>query len=259
VVQEPISRIVVAVVVATGVACARTPASAVPADPGRFEPTVVVSGAPPTDAPPGMVWIPGGEFSMGSDASAEALCEVAGITKDAVPIHRVVVEGFWMDATEVTNEQFAAFVKATAYRTVAERPLNPADYPGVAVESLVPGSAVFRPPSDPVPLGIALQWWAYVPGATWRQPHGPGTTIDGRAQFPVVHVATKTRSHTPPGGAIVYRLRPSGNLPRAAVARANCLHGGMNWFLAVCTTRTSIKALFPIVIRARTALPVSLP
>ena len=80
-----------------------------------------------------MVWIPGGEFSMGSDAAADALCDHPGITRDAQPIHRVAVDGFWNRMpTEVTNEQFAAFVKATAYVTVAEQPPNPSEFPGVA-------------------------------------------------------------------------------------------------------------------------------
>jgi formylglycine-generating enzyme len=136
-----------------------------------------------------MVWIPGGEFSMGSEASADALCDVPGITKDAQPIHRVAIDGFWMDATEVTNEQFAAFVKATGYRTIAERPLDPADFPGAPVDALVPGSAVFTAPGRPVDLRNALEWWRYVPGATWRQPTGPGSDLRGRSRHPVVHVA----------------------------------------------------------------------
>jgi formylglycine-generating enzyme required for sulfatase activity len=136
-----------------------------------------------------MVWIPGGEFSMGSEASAEALCELPGITRDAQPIHRVAVDGFWMDTTEFTNEQFAAFVKATAYVTIAERPLDPAAFPGAPRELLVPGSTVFTPPSAPVDLKNTTQWWRYVPGATWRQPDGPGSHLTGRERHPVVQVA----------------------------------------------------------------------
>jgi formylglycine-generating enzyme required for sulfatase activity len=136
-----------------------------------------------------MVWIPGGEFSMGSDAAADALCEVSGITRDAQPIHRVAVDGFWMDATEVTNAQFAAFVEATGYVTIAETPLDPAAFPGAPPELLVPGSAVFTPPGRAVDLRNPLQWWRYVPAASWRQPQGPGSDLRGRARHPVVHVA----------------------------------------------------------------------
>ena len=136
-----------------------------------------------------MVWIPGGEFSMGSEGSADSLCDVPGITLDAQPIHRVAVDGFWMDATEVTNEQFAAFVKATGYVTVAERTPNPAEFPGAPGDLLVPGSGVFTPPSVPVDLRNALLWWRYVPGAEWRHPEGPASDLDGRERDPVVHVA----------------------------------------------------------------------
>ena len=136
-----------------------------------------------------MVWISGGEFSMGSEGSADALCDVQGITRDAQPIHRVAVDGFWMDATEVTNEAFAEFVKATGYVTVAERTPTAADIPGAPPELLVPGSAVFSPPAQPVDLRNALLWWRYAPGADWRHPEGPGSDLTGRARHPVVHVA----------------------------------------------------------------------
>ena len=154
-----------------------------------FAPTREAVTARPAPAPEGMVWIPGGEFSMGSDASADALCDVPGITKDAQPIHRVAVDGFWMDTTEVTNDQFAAFIQATGYRTIAERPLDPADFPGAPAAALVPGSAVFVAPGRPADLRNALEWWRYVPGATWRQPAGPGSDPRGRSRHPVVHVA----------------------------------------------------------------------
>ena len=128
----------------------------------------------------GMVWVPGGEFWMGSDAPPFA---------DARPVHRVHVDGFWMDATEVTNEQFKAFVDATGYVTVAERRPDPRDYPGVQPDKLVAGAIVFTPPGGAVPLDNALRWWTYVPGAHWRQPEGPGSNLDGREKHPVVHVA----------------------------------------------------------------------
>ena len=136
-----------------------------------------------------MVWIPGGEFSMGVHASSESLNDLAGITRDAQPIHRVAVDGFWMDATEVTNEAFAAFVAATGYVTIAERAPNPADFPGAPAEMLVPGSGVFTPPGRQVDLRNPLQWWHYVAGANWRNPEGPSSGLRGRDKEPVVHVA----------------------------------------------------------------------
>ncbi|WP_342791788.1 SUMF1/EgtB/PvdO family nonheme iron enzyme [Oleiharenicola lentus] len=104
-------------------------------------------------------------------------------------MRRVQVKGFWMDSTEVTNEEFARFVAASGYLTLAERPLRPEDFPGVDPRLLVPGSLVFTPPSGPVPLDDAGQWWRYVPGACWRHPEGPGSTLRGRERHPVVHIA----------------------------------------------------------------------
>jgi formylglycine-generating enzyme required for sulfatase activity len=93
-----------------------------------------------------------------------------------------------MDATLVTNAQFAVFVKSTRYRTVAERKLDPNDFPGVPKEQLIPGSLVFRPPSGPVDLDDVSQWWKYVPGASWKHPEGPGSDLAGREDHPVVQV-----------------------------------------------------------------------
>lgn len=126
----------------------------------------------------GMVWIPGGTFLMGADEFA-----------DARPVHPVTVKGFWMDDHEVTNAEFSRFVAATKYVTVAERPLNPADYPGVPAEQLVPGSAVFTPPAQKVSLVNPLQWWSYVKGASWNHPNGPKSNVAGHEQEPVVHVS----------------------------------------------------------------------
>jgi formylglycine-generating enzyme required for sulfatase activity len=134
----------------------------------------------PDPAPGGMAWIPGGTFWMGCEG-----CEMP----DAVPSHLVEVGGFWMDRTPVTNAEFERFAKATGYVTVAERKLDPADYPGVPADKLVPGSAVFQPTSEPVPLHNPLRWWKYTPGASWKQPEGPGTSLRGRADHPVVHLA----------------------------------------------------------------------
>ena len=109
--------------------------------------------------------------------------------RDARPIHRVKVSGFWMDRTEVTNEDFAEFVAATGYVTVAERPPRPEDFPGAPPENLVPGALVFSPPDGPVPLTNHYVWWSYVPGAEWRHPTGPGSSLDGLDDHPVVQVA----------------------------------------------------------------------
>lgn len=136
-----------------------------------------------------MVWIPGGEFSMGTLDPTRELCGGPDVMDDARPVHRVRVDGFWMDATEVTNEQFARFVAATGYVTVAERAPRPEDYPGVPVDKLVAGSIVFTAPEGPVPLDQPLRWWRYQAGADWRHPEGPGSTIAGRENFPVVHIA----------------------------------------------------------------------
>jgi sulfatase modifying factor 1 len=136
-----------------------------------------------------MIWIPGGEFSMGSADPRTFPHGGAESMEDARPIHRVYVDGFWMDATDVTNAQFARFVRATSYVTVAERKPRPEDFPGVPTTALVPGSIVFTPPSHSVPLKDYSQWWVYVPGANWRHPLGPGSSIRGRDSYPVVQVA----------------------------------------------------------------------
>ncbi|PYT00880.1 MAG: sulfatase-modifying factor protein [Acidobacteria bacterium] len=127
-----------------------------------------------------MVWIPAGEFSMGSDEE---------MFTDARPIHRVALNGFWMDKTEVTNAQFAKFVDATGYVTLAERKPRAEDFPGVPPEKLVAGSIVFTPPKDAVPLNDYMQWWAYKAGANWRRPEGPESDLKGRENHPVVHIA----------------------------------------------------------------------
>jgi len=154
-----------------------------------FQPTVELAGPPPAPAPAGMVWIPGGEFSMGSKDPRGDICGGNEPMDDARPVHRVQVDGFWMDRTEVTNAEFARFVAATKYITVAERPLKASDFPGVPAAQLAPGSIVFTPPGAAVPLDNVLRWWAWVPGANWRHPEGPASNLDGRDNFPVVHIA----------------------------------------------------------------------
>jgi formylglycine-generating enzyme required for sulfatase activity len=136
-----------------------------------------------------MVWIPGGEFSMGA-ADPPGMDELGmRAIPDSHPIHRVYVDGFWMDKTVVTNSQFAAFVNATGYVTVAERRPRAEEFPDTCPESLIPGSIVFFPPDHGVPLNDNLLWWNYVPGANWRHPLGPKSSLAGKGQFPVVHVA----------------------------------------------------------------------
>lgn len=134
----------------------------------------------PGPAPDGMAWIPGGTFWMGCDD-----CDMP----DAQPVHLVTLDGFWMDSTPVTNAQFAQFASATGYLTIAERKPDPRDYPGIDPSKLVAGSAVFSSPANDVALDDMTQWWAYVPGANWKHPEGPGSTIDGREEHPAVQIA----------------------------------------------------------------------
>jgi formylglycine-generating enzyme len=158
--------------------------------PAGFLPTIANKDPPPASAPEGMVWIPGGEFSMGARDPMDTH-DMVGMqaTTDSRPIHRVSVDGFWMDVTEVTNEQFARFVKATGYLTVAERKPRQEDFPTVAPEDLNPGSVVFTPPDHAVPLNDHFQWWAFVDGADWRHPLGPKSSIEGKEKHPVVQIA----------------------------------------------------------------------
>ena len=136
-----------------------------------------------------MVWIPGGEFSMGA-ADSPSDGEVGmQATRDSRPIHRVYVDGFFMDKTDVTNAEFAKFVKATGYITVAERKPKQEDYPNAPPENLVAGGVVFSPPDHAVPLDNHFQWWSYVPGANWRHPTGPKSNITGKDNYPVVQIA----------------------------------------------------------------------
>jgi sulfatase modifying factor 1 len=132
-----------------------------------------------TQSPPGMLWIPGGTFRMGS----------ANFYPEERPVHDVTVDGFWMDRYAVTNEQFSRFVAETGYVTVAERAPRPEDFPGAPPENLVPGSMVFQKRTGPVDLRNYANWWAWVPGADWRHPNGPHSSLEGLARHPVVQVA----------------------------------------------------------------------
>ena len=130
------------------------------------------------DSRAGMVLIPGGRFWMGTDHM-----------EDAQPVHQVEVKGFWMDRTDVTNEEFARFVKATGYVTIAERPLNPKEFPNLEPDELAAGSVVFTPPLNPISLDNPLAWWKFVRGANWRHPEGPNSDLTGKEKYPVVHIA----------------------------------------------------------------------
>ena len=135
----------------------------------------------PGDGPsfPEMIRIPGGEFLMGSDRHYP----------EEAPAHRVRVGAFWMDRTPVTNREFRAFVEATGYVTFAEIPPDPKDYPGALPHMLRAGSLVFTPPKHPVDLRDWSQWWNFRFRANWRRPEGPGSSIRGLDDHPVVHVA----------------------------------------------------------------------
>ena len=154
-----------------------------------FKATASNNGSAPDLAPPGRVCIPGGEFSMGSTVESESMCGLPGVTRDALPVHRVYVDGFWMDATELTNEEFEKFVDATGYITIAERTPTKEEFPDAPAENLVAGSPVFTPTSQAVALDDHFQWWRYQKGANWRHPEGPESSIKGRENYPVVQIA----------------------------------------------------------------------
>src|SRR6266496_3333026 len=135
--------------------------------PADFGQTIANKQWSPGKAPEEMVWVPGGEFSMGAAGNGGGSCEVPMASNDAGPVHRVRVDGFWMDATAVTNEQFEQFVKATGYVTIAERP----------------------PTKEEFPLDNHYQWWSYVKGANWQHPLGPQSDIKGKEKYPVVQIA----------------------------------------------------------------------
>lgn len=155
----------------------------------RFASTVTQTALPPVPAPDGMVWIPGGKFSMGAAVNGHGSHEMAMPSNDAEPVHRVRVDGFWMDKSEVTNEQFEKFVRATGYITIAERAPTREEFPDAPPENLVAGSVVFTAPNHEVSLNNHFQWWNYVIGANWRHPEGPESDIKGKEKYPVVQIA----------------------------------------------------------------------
>jgi formylglycine-generating enzyme required for sulfatase activity len=156
-----------------------------------FAPTISNPAPAPTNAPAGMVWIPGGEFSMGGLAPNDGLCTRATLNSvnDSHPVHRVYVDGFWMDKTDVTNDEFEKFVQATGYKTIAEIAPTQEQFPTAPPENLVAGSTVFTPTTNAVPLDDYFQWWRYVHGANWRHPTGPDSDLKGKGHYPVVQVA----------------------------------------------------------------------
>jgi formylglycine-generating enzyme required for sulfatase activity len=152
-------------------------------------PALDTSGWPEKPWPDGMVWVPAGEFTMGTDDSNSLANER--------PAHRVKLSGFWMDEHDVTNEEFARFVAATGYVTIAERPVDweelktqvPPGTPKPPDEMLLPGSLAYTPPDGPVDLRDMQNWWTWTTGTDWRHPDGPKSTIEGRNEVPVVQVA----------------------------------------------------------------------
>src|SRR5215218_8767215 len=167
-------------------------------------------------APPAqdMAWVPGGTFAMGDER----------FYPEERPVRDVAVKGFWMDEHPVTVAEFRRFVKATGHVTAAELAPEASDYPGADPANIVPGSIVFRPTQGPVPLDDNKRWWAWVPGACWRRPEGPGSDTYARGT-PWCTSPTRTRSPTPSGPARRSRPRRSGSARRAAGSPAPCTRG----------------------------------
>jgi formylglycine-generating enzyme len=172
-----------------------------------------------------MVWIPGGEFWMGSNDHYP----------EEAPLHRVQVEGFWIDRAPVTNAAFARFAESTGYVTLAQRAPDRAAYPGADPLLLVPGSSVFISPPRPVSLANPYNWWSWVPGADWRHPQGPGSSIEDKPDHPVVHVAWEdvTAFAEWSGGQLPteaeWELAARGGLDRAPYAWGDELNPHGQW------------------------------
>lgn len=178
------------------------------------------------------------------------------------PQREVRVDGFWIQPRAVTNADFAEFVDATGYRTVAERPLDPADHPGAPVENLQSGSMVFRRTAGPVDLRHLSQWWVWTPGASWRHPIGPRSSIAQRADHPVVHVAfedaqayatwaglslpTEAQWETAARGGLADAAYTWGDDPEPEGQRlANYWHGDFPWRPDRGYGRTAAVGSFP--------------
>ena len=184
----------------------------------------------------GMVRVPGGSFRMGS----------TGFYPEEGPVREVVVDSFLLDRHPVTVSEFRRFVDDSGYVTVAERPLDPADYPDADPALLVPGSLVFHATPGPMPLNDASAWWRYVPGASWRRPEGPGSDVAGRARHPVTPIAfedaqafaawagkelpSEAEWEYAARGAIDGAVFASGDeMPLDGKPRANFWHGDFPW------------------------------
>jgi sulfatase modifying factor 1 len=204
------------------------------------------------EARDGLSWIPAQTYTMGSD----------GHYPEEAPAHRVTVDGFWIETHQVTNGQFEAFIVATGYVTVAERPLDPADFPGAPIENLQPGSMVFARTAGPVNLRHINLWWTWTPGASWRHPKGIGSSIGGREDHPVVHVAyedaeayatwagrslpTEAEWEAAARGGLDQKTFTWGDEPEPAGERlANFWHGNFPWRPELGYGTTSPVGSFP--------------
>ncbi|MEU1208648.1 formylglycine-generating enzyme family protein [Nocardia sp. NPDC005825] len=195
--------------------------------------------------------VPTQTFTMGSDDHYP----------EEAPAHRVGLDAFGIETAPVSNAQFARFVRETGYRTVAERPLNPAEFPDAPAENIQPGSMVFTPTPGPVDLRHLNQWWTWVPGAHWKRPEGPGSSLADRPDHPVVHIAfedaqayaewagralpTEAQWEAAARGGLEHTEFTWGADPESETALANYWHGEFPWRARPGYGRTSPVGSFP--------------